>query len=50
MAEDSFVPTDSRDRREDRYQHNYLYHVLPGLLEDGLVVKEDRGWKPMDTA
>ncbi|HEV7808051.1 MAG TPA: hypothetical protein VGO80_19705 [Solirubrobacteraceae bacterium] len=27
-------------------KQNYLYRVLPGLAEDGLVVKEGRGWKP----
>jgi hypothetical protein len=29
---------------------NYLYRVLPGLAEDGLVIKDGRGWKPKDTA
>ncbi len=29
-------------------KQNYLYRVLPALAEDGLVVKEGRGWKPMD--
>jgi hypothetical protein len=24
--------------------------VLPGLADDGLVVKEGRGWKPKDPA
>jgi hypothetical protein len=27
-------------------KQNYLYRVLPGLAEDGLVVKDGRGWKP----
>jgi len=31
-------------------KQNYLYRVLPGLAEDGLVVKEGRGWKPKDAA
>jgi hypothetical protein len=26
-------------------KQNYLYRVLPGLAQDGLVVKEGRGWK-----
>jgi hypothetical protein len=29
-------------------KQNYLYRVLPGLAEDGLVVKEGRGWKAKD--
>ena len=29
-------------------KQNYLYRVLPGLAEDGLVVKQGRGWKPKD--
>ncbi len=31
-------------------KQNYLYRVLPGLVEDGLVVKDGRGWKPTDAA
>jgi len=31
-------------------KQNYLYRVLPGLADDGLVVKEGRGWKPKDAA
>src|ERR687893_116709 len=31
-------------------KQNYLYRVLPGLAEDGLVIKEGRGWKPKDAA
>jgi hypothetical protein len=31
-------------------KQNYLYRVLPGLAEDGLVVKEGRGWKPTESA
>lgn len=27
-------------------QQNYLYRVLPGLREDGLVRKDGRGWYP----
>jgi hypothetical protein len=29
-------------------KQNYLYRVLPGLAEDGLVVKAGRGWKAKD--
>ncbi|HEX8158813.1 MAG TPA: hypothetical protein VF526_15615 [Solirubrobacteraceae bacterium] len=28
-------------------KQNYLYRVLPGLADDGLVVKDGRGWKPV---
>ncbi len=31
-------------------KQNYLYRVLPALAEDGLVVKDGRGWKPTDDA
>jgi sugar-specific transcriptional regulator TrmB len=31
-------------------KQNYLYRVLPGLAEDGLVTKEGRGWHPKDAA
>jgi CRP-like cAMP-binding protein len=31
-------------------KQNYLYRVLPGLAEDGLVAKEGRGWHPKDAA
>jgi hypothetical protein len=31
-------------------KQNYLYRVLPGLAEDGFVVKDGRGWKPKDPA
>jgi hypothetical protein len=31
-------------------QQNYLYRVLPGLQDDGLVRKEGRGWHPRDAA
>jgi hypothetical protein len=31
-------------------KQNYLYRVLPGLAEDGLVVKDGRGWKPKEPA
>jgi hypothetical protein len=27
-------------------KQNYLYRVLPGLAEDGLVTKDGRGWRP----
>jgi len=29
-------------------KQNYLYRVLPGLAQEGLVVKEGRGWKAKD--
>jgi sugar-specific transcriptional regulator TrmB len=31
-------------------KQNYLYRVLPGLAEDGLVAKQGRGWHPKDAA
>jgi hypothetical protein len=31
-------------------KQNYLYRVLPGLADEGLVVKDGRGWKPKDAA
>ena len=31
-------------------QQNYLYRVLPGLEQDGLVRKEGRGWFPKEAA
>ena len=31
-------------------KQNYLYRVVPGLAEDGSVVKDGRGWKPKDPA
>jgi hypothetical protein len=31
-------------------KQNYLYRVLPGLAEDGLVVKDGRGWKATQPA
>ncbi|MBW3549191.1 MAG: Rrf2 family transcriptional regulator [Actinobacteria bacterium] len=31
-------------------QQNYLYRVLPGLAQEGLVEKQGRGWHPKDTA
>ena len=31
-------------------KQNYLYRVLPGLAEDGLVKKDGRGWHPNDAA
>jgi hypothetical protein len=27
-------------------KQNYLYRVLPGLAEDGLVVRDGKGWHP----
>lgn len=31
-------------------KQNYLYRVLPGLADDGLVKKNGRGWHPKDAA
>jgi hypothetical protein len=31
-------------------KQNYLYRVLPGLAEDGLVRKDGRGWHPQEAA
>ncbi|MGI8729137.1 MAG: hypothetical protein ACR2LK_03975 [Solirubrobacteraceae bacterium] len=31
-------------------KQNYLYRVLPGLAQDGLVVKDGRGWRPKAAA
>ena len=31
-------------------KHNYLYRVLPGLAEEGKVVKDGRGWHPKAAA
>jgi hypothetical protein len=31
-------------------KQNYLYRVLPGLADDGLVVKDGRGWKATASA
>ncbi len=31
-------------------KQNYLYRVLPGLAEDGLVKKDGRGWHPQEAA
>lgn len=31
-------------------KQNYLYRVLPGLEEDGLVSKDGRGWHPKTAA
>ena len=31
-------------------KQNYLYRVLPGLEQDGLVRKEGRGWHPQAAA
>jgi hypothetical protein len=30
-------------------KQNYLYRVLPGLAEEGHVVKDGRGWRPKAT-
>jgi hypothetical protein len=31
-------------------KQNYLYRVLPGLADDGLVSKDGRGWHPKEAA
>ncbi len=31
-------------------KQNYLYRVLPGLADDGLVRKDGRGWHPQEAA
>ena len=31
-------------------KQNYLYRVMPGLAEEGLVVKSGRGWHVRDSA
>lgn len=31
-------------------KQNYLYRVLPGLAQDGLVEKQGRGWHARDAA
>jgi DNA-binding IclR family transcriptional regulator len=31
-------------------KQNYLYRVLAGLADHGLVVKDGRGWKPTEAA
>jgi Fic family protein len=31
-------------------KQNYLYRVLPGLAENGLVEKDGRGWRPKQAA
>ncbi|MEA2137654.1 MAG: hypothetical protein QOG56_804 [Solirubrobacteraceae bacterium] len=31
-------------------KQNYLYRVLPGLADDGLVAKDGRGWHPKEAA
>ena len=31
-------------------KQNYLYRVLPGLAEDGLVVKDGPGWRAKEPA
>jgi sugar-specific transcriptional regulator TrmB len=33
-----------------KIKQNYLYRVLPGLAQDGLVEKQGRGWHPRDAA
>lgn len=29
-------------------KQNYLYRVMPGLQQDGLVIKRDKGWYPKE--
>jgi hypothetical protein len=31
-------------------KQNYLYRVLPGLADDGLIKKDGRGWHPKEAA
>ena len=31
-------------------KQNYLYRVLPGLAQEGLVIKDGRGWRPTEAA
>jgi Winged helix-turn-helix DNA-binding len=31
-------------------KQNYLYRVLPALAQDGVVIRDGRGWKPKDPA
>jgi hypothetical protein len=31
-------------------KQNYLYRVLPGLAQDGQIVKDGRGWRPTGAA
>jgi hypothetical protein len=33
-----------------KIKQNYLYRVLPGLAQDGLVVKQGKGWHPKAAA
>ena len=33
-----------------KIKQNYLYRVMPGLQQDGLVKKEGKGWYPVDAA
>jgi len=33
-----------------KIKQNYLYRVLPGLAQDGMVSKQGRGWHPKDAA
>lgn len=33
-----------------KIKQNYLYRVMPGLQQDGLVKKEGKGWYPLDAA
>lgn len=33
-----------------KIKQNYLYRVLPGLAQDGLVEKQGKGWHPKDAA
>ena len=33
-----------------KIKQNYLYRVMPGLQQDGLVKKDGKGWYPLDAA
>jgi len=33
-----------------KIKQNYLYRVMPGLQQDGLVKKDGKGWYPLEAA
>lgn len=33
-----------------KIKQNYLYRVMPGLQQDGMVKKDGKGWYPLDAA
>ncbi len=35
---------------EMKIKQNYLYRVMPGLQQDGLVKKDGKGWYPVEAA